>query len=412
MPVPIFRVALAAALAAAAAATAHADEWALEPSLSGRGAYNDNLQLAPSGGEGAFGLSLSAALHGVARTESREAGLELRATANRYPGKARLDTNDYSAQFSGSLASERNAWGLKASAVRDSTLATELATTGVVLTRKQRNLLGVSPSYSRALSETLLLTLEAQTSRVTYEPGAGLIDYRTSGASVSLKKSLSETLALAASASRSRYQADDINRSDTTAFGGSIDYAAGPRLKLGLQASRQRTGIERRGTVLVCPLTGLINDPTCGLFGVPLQTVTLESRTQAWTQAYSAGATWQFDERSSLELVAGRDLNPTGSGSLVRTDRLGVAFKRGFDERLSGSFDLSRLHSVFLDGPGVPAEYLRLAPALNWQAGPWWSVSAGASYTEQRSGTPTLRARAREAFVSAVYAWPRLSASR
>jgi hypothetical protein len=410
--VPIFRMAFAVALAAAVAAAARADEWVLEPSVSGRGAYNDNLQLLPSGGERAFGVSLSAALHGIVRTESRETGLELRATANRYPGKASLDTDDYSAQFAGSLASERSAWGLKASAVRDSTLQTELATTGVVLTRRQRKLLGVSPSYSRALSESLLLTLEAQASRVTYEPGAGLIDYRTFGASASLKKSLSERLSLAASASRSRYRADDINRSDTTAFGGSIDYAADPRLKLSLQASRQRTEIERRGTALVCPLTGMIDDPICSFFGVPLQAVTLESRTQAWTQAYSAGATWQFDERSSLAFVAGRDLNPTGSGSLVRTDRVGVALKRDFDERLSGSFDLSRLRSVFLDGPGAPAEYLRVAPALQWQVGPWWSISAGASYTEQRSGTPTLRARAREAFVSAVYAWPRFSVSR
>lgn len=396
---------------ALAAGNAHAEEWALEPSVSARAFRNSNLQLLPSGGERVSGFSVSPALRGLVRSETREAGLELRATANRYPGRSDLDTFDYRALFTGRLDQERNSYGLTASALRDSTLSTERLATGQPLPRRQRTQLGATPSYARILDETLVLRLESQLSMVRYEEGSGLVPFDIAGGTLSLQKSLDERTTVSATASKSRYDAHGTTRSDTTGAGGSVSHAAGPRLQLSFSLSLQQTETERRGTLLVCPLTGNVNDAVCEANSVSLMPVAVAAETRSTTRSYSAGAIWKL-ERGLVGLTAGRDLNPTGTGSLVQTDRAGAVWTHAFDERRSASLDVVYLRSRYIDGPGTPGVYLRVSPGAKWQVDPWLSLSAGFAYARQRSGDPAATAASREFSLSAAYAWPRISRSR
>ena len=400
----------AAALIELAAGAAWADEWSVESNVTAKATYTDNLDLLPNVTNPAEIYTISPSARFSNRTEAHELGAELRVDVNRYPGKPQLNTVGYALNGLGRWLDERNTYGLTLTAVRDTTLESELSTTGVVQKRAQRTLVGASPYWWYSLSERLQAKLDYRYSQVFYEPGSGLIDYITQGAKAGLQQQLSERASIGASVSFGYFWTSASNTGVET-VSANADYDATERLKLSAELGAQRTRTETRQQFLVCPLTGFINDPICAFFGVDLEQVTATQRTDDHAWVGRLLATYLL-EAGSFNFAVIRDLNPTGNGLLVRTDHLVLGYKKTLQERLSLNADYTALYSVYLGGAYNRVYYQKAALGMRWQADPYLALGTGYARTEQHNSAQSGTAHANEIFVNLVYTWPKVSVSR
>src|SRR5437867_2768489 len=159
----------------------YAAEWSMEPSVRLTANYNDNIDLSPAPHPSVWGITLSPDVKFSGETETLKVtgGLNLR--FNRYfgeEGRGR-DTNDHTLSLRSGYRAERDLLGLNIDSIRDSTLVSELATTGAVQARRQRDLLTANPTWTRALTEAAYLKASYGYTNVHYDDTAGtsLIDY-------------------------------------------------------------------------------------------------------------------------------------------------------------------------------------------------------------------------------------------
>src|SRR6266478_2419447 len=133
-------IVLCGLLQALEAGSSRAAEWSAEPSVSLRADYNDNINLSPAPHPRVWGIKLSPDVKFSGETETLKVtgGLNLR--VNRYFGEDGLDTIDHTLSLRSDYKAERDLVGLNIDSIRDSTLVSELATTGAVQARRQRNL--------------------------------------------------------------------------------------------------------------------------------------------------------------------------------------------------------------------------------------------------------------------------------
>ncbi|MEO8006255.1 MAG: outer membrane beta-barrel protein, partial [Betaproteobacteria bacterium] len=152
----VIRVTIACA-ALVAASPAWPAEWAIEPSVESHASVTDNINLQPDTHDSVYSLAISPRVTFARRTETSDIAGKASVTVNRYPGNTELDATDASLALTSKYTAERNTLGLSLGFIRDSTLESELAATGVVQTRHQRNLLTASPTWNYALTDRALL---------------------------------------------------------------------------------------------------------------------------------------------------------------------------------------------------------------------------------------------------------------
>ena len=158
-------------------AAAVAAEWSVEPSVSAREEYNDNIRFTNAPHPGVWQTTLSPKVKFSSKTEVSEVSGSAQMNFNRYANEHDLDRNDRMFSVLGSLTSERDVWGMNASYNQDSTSESERLTTGVVQSRTQRSVTGLSPSWSRALTEKSSVRLDYNYQGVKYANPVGLTDY-------------------------------------------------------------------------------------------------------------------------------------------------------------------------------------------------------------------------------------------
>jgi hypothetical protein len=99
------------------------------------------------------------------------------------------------------------------------------------------------------------------------------------------------------------------------------------------------------------------------------------------------GAVWQANlarqgERGSLSFQASRGISPSGLGTLVSRDRVGLNLGRNLSERLAASAGVSwsRIRNSSLAGNFDIARlnYLEASLSLDWKPAPTWTLSLGA----------------------------------
>jgi hypothetical protein len=137
-------------------------------------------------------LSPDVKFSGATETLTVTGGLNL--SFNRYFGEEGLNTNNYDFSLRSAYQAERDLLGLNVDARRDPTLVSELATTGVVLAYRQRNLQTASPYWSRSLTEATSIRVSYNFTNVDYDDTSdtSLIDYQDQSASVELQTRVDE----------------------------------------------------------------------------------------------------------------------------------------------------------------------------------------------------------------------------
>jgi hypothetical protein len=271
---------------------------------------------------------------------------------------------------------------------------TELLQTGLAITFTQRNAWAVSPSWTRALGEKTSLQVGYQYLNTTYEDGQrlGLFDYTANGGNVGLSHKLTERDDLQVSGSYSKVDLPDsglaIGIAGTTlAYSHAFTEATSILLSAGGKYLDQK---------LTTGGSSFTENQLVGVYSAVLRT--------KWP-----------DGQASLE--ASQDVNVSGLGVLLKTDRLGTSITKELTETVT----LSLAGQVFLveglpvQGTGVQISQTRVITAnssLAWRLSDWWALEASYTYAERRLDVPAEVDNGHSMFLKLTYNMPKLSMSR
>ncbi len=386
-----------------------AAEWAIEPAIEARATSTDNIDLTPNVHENVLGLSASPRVTFARRTEATEMKGTASLGINRYPGNPELDADGVNLSLESLLRGERSSYGLTTAFVRDSTLESELETTGIVQERRQRNLVTVSPTWSHFLTPRSSVFAQYQYDQSRYESGSNLTNYTNQQASGGYQYLISERTSGSLSGSFSHYETDTGSvLTDSYSLNAGLSHSTTERLTFGLGIGARRSDTMITSTALFCEFGAVA---ICDFFGIPLQSATASSKISDSGISFNASADYGW-ERAHASVVISRDLNPTGSGLLVQTDRLAVEIGHEVSERLSANVKGAYLLSRYIGGVGSDTDYYRVESGLRWQIDEWWSAGAGYSFAHQEGKGAPDSASANTVFLSLSYNWPRISMSR
>jgi hypothetical protein len=391
--------------------SSRAAEWSIEPSVDLRGEYNDNFELTSGPHSTVWGLILSPDVKFSGTTETFNVTGGLRVNLNRYFGEQGLDTTDYISSLRSTYKTERDVWGLNVDAVRDSTLVSELFETGVALARRQRTRLAANPSWSRSLTEATAIIASYSYSDVHYADtgDTSLIDYSDQTATVGFQSNLSERDVASLTAYYDRYETKP-SQSLATTYGiqAGYDCAFSETLHGNLVVGARQTRSTVSAQALVCD--GPIFSGIC-LGNLTLLTETQSETSTGWTLLAALDKKW---ETAQLSARLSREINPSGVGALVETDRAGIFWNHQWSPTVSYSVDAAIYQSRYVGNivSGSDSRYYHIEPRVSWKITEWWTLTGGYSYSHTKSTSSPLEASANVVYLVLNYTWPKLSVSR
>lgn len=367
---------LCSVISAAHCADALAFEWLFSPTARVAADYADNPRMLANGGAASAGTAGEFGAGFTVRSELAQFTARPRVRFARYRDDESLDSDDQYLDTALTYRSERVDWAASAGLTRDSTLTSELDSTGFVQTNRRHEALTLSAGPTWVVSERL-----------------------TTGAQI--------------------YWADNhyVNAADT----GLVDYEyRAASLLSGLQLSeRDRVTLNAQGGELVVPQQSTrTRDATLRLgwrHELPwLWTFDVSAGPSYVETAYGtdSGAVFKAElqrqrERWSFNVATSRDLTPTGRGVLTRRDQLGVSFKRRLTERLNGNASLRFVRNQdLLPRPGVAfqqVDYTRADVSLDWRFAQHWSLALAIGGATQSYETNTNDANNYQASIGIVW---------
>ncbi|MFN2202916.1 MAG: hypothetical protein ACK2UO_17080, partial [Caldilineaceae bacterium] len=188
---------------------AYAEQWQFEPTANLETGYDDNVRLTSSSdAEAAPHVNLDAGIRAIRMTEVSDVRFALGLAGNWYSGVSDLDNTSGFAGLDLGYRLERHTLSLGLSLASESTLTSEVATTGLVQVNRQQNTFTVGPAWSYLLSERARLNLAANYQQVYYEDvqDLPLYNYRLGSVDFSGSYSYTERFALTGRISYGRYE--------------------------------------------------------------------------------------------------------------------------------------------------------------------------------------------------------------
>jgi len=346
-----------------------AAEWSAEPSIALKGEYNSNLTLSNIPGE-VWGHWVSPSVRFAGSTERLEVSGKAASDFVTYYGDQNRSLTNLYFPVTARYTMEQDVLAFDGGFTRDNTLMSELRQTGAVLSFTQRNSLSMSPSWSHAVTDKLSLQTGYQFMNASYENGTRLL----------LTGSYSKV---------------DI----------------------------QDAGLSIGNTGASLSISHAFSEATSAtMFGGPKfldQTQTIGSTSQSsnqviWTFGGSIRTKWE-DAQASLD--GSRDVNVSGLGVLLRTDRLGTSLSKDLTENLTISLAgaVYLIQSVPVQGSATRIAETRLitaSPAITWKFSQWWTLDAAYTYADRRTDTTNDMSHGNSMFLRLTYIVPKMSFSR
>jgi hypothetical protein len=373
------RLTLCVAGAALCAQQASAAEWQVAPSGHVGTSYADNPRLLAEGGSSSSGAigEMKASLKRL--TDRSELTLRPRFISSRYSDDETLDSDDQFVTAGYRWVGERSEWNSELGLTRDTTLTSELGSTGLVQSNRRHEAasLTVSPEvmFTERVSGGVQMFLVDN--RYLDADSTGLVDYRYTALS------LFSTVLLS----------DAGSALTVTAQGGELSTG-------GFFGSETRDGSLRLGWSFQPWL---------------LWTATLSAGPSMVQADSGSDRGFVFDseikrqgDRWSLTANAGRSQSPTGRGVLTRRDEFKLSFNRSITERLSANVAARWVRSEDLLQQQAGAvtyqvDYSRLDIGANWRLSRDWSLSLQLSGNTQNYELATERANGYRASLNIVW---------
>lgn len=428
---PRFSLSIAALALTIASGFAVAAEWSAEPTVSLRQEYNDNINLTLQPHNAVWGTILSPAITFSGNSETLEVSGGAQLNFNRYTGAKGLDSDDRIFTLSTHYKTERDKFGLNVSSKSDSTRATELASTGSVLPRAQRNSLSIRPSWTHSLTERVALRLDYTLSDTKYEDGAsvGLVDSKYKAASASVIYLLTATDKLTVSGTRSKSISTGSSESTTDDLRLGLTHEFSETLQADAQVGVRRTTSTFLSAIYSCDFLGLgsiLPVQSASVFYCAVPNYPFPGYTAYYTaqllfspqtistrgSVLNLGLSKKFGETGSLTARLSRDINPNGRGLLIETDHLSLGYSKRFSETLSGLINTNLYRYRYPSITNSGGQYFTIAPTLSWQLSEWWTMDAGVQYANQKSNGAATSVSSNLIYGSIRYNWPKMSVSR
>jgi hypothetical protein len=346
-----------------------AAEWMLTPSGRVATAYIDNPHLLEEGGEATTGTIGEFAAVAQRRTERLDWTVEPRLRSARYQDDESLNSDDRSLHTQLGFTTERSYWNASADLIRDTTLTSELGSTGLVQTNRRHQSAALSLGSSFTLSERLSAGAQAYAidSRYSEAEDTALTDYRYESLSLYARFATTERSDLSLMMQGGELVPEQGGRTRDASLRLAWTYVPYALWTAKLSAGPAYVNTE-------------LSTDTGTVFDADLQ---------------RQGERWTFNSG------VGRTLVPTGRGVLTRRDR--AAFGVGYraTEQLNCNLLAQWLRNEDVpnsfSGEARELEYGRLEASFDWKFSQHWSlaltlVAATQEYDDRPTGADTQRA--------------------
>lgn len=367
---------------------ANAAEWVLEPSISVRGEYNDNIHLSRTNEKSVTGSTIIPRLKIKGLEKHWGLLLDAKLKSTQYSGEDALDGDDKYVDFSSHYETERTRWELNGAYHRDSNLNSEWEESGIVSRRIDRTRSLANPAWQWSFSERNSLRLDYNYDEVDYDDttNTAFVDYQTHTGSLSLARQLTETDKLSLVASKTDYKSGDGTiEYDIDSAKLVLDHNFSETFSMNLSAgSRNLKSIVTR--------------------------VTPTQETEEKGAIYSAGFTWK-SEVTSLTTSVGRDTKASSTGGVNEEDRFDLTY----------SYRFSPLLKVTLRGYVMKRETINTGttlddrtrylfhPALHWHINRDWSLKTSYRYIRDEFKNSTDDAESNTIYLSLTRIWHTVS---
>lgn len=369
-------------------------EWFLDPSLTIRGEVNSNLTLTNFNHNTTYGHWVSPGAKFGGSTESLEVSGRLAADFVRYYGGQETSLTNLYFPISTKYKTEKDIFAFDGGFTRDNTLMGELRQTGVVLNFTQRNQWTLNPSWTHSITEKLSATGTYTFYDTRYENGLrlGLADYTLHVGSAGMSYQLSERDQVQVTAVAVRFNVADLRLNSTI---------VGPQMIFSHMFSETVSGTVAGGPRHV---SSTINTPAGSL----------SDGVWVWVFSSSLEKRWE-DWRVRGEI--GREINPSGFGLLLRTDKLSLEVSHQVTDRVTAS-----VTGLFLIADGIKTRAVStvfpenrlyyLTPKLTWRLSEWWTADLTYTYTQRDLPGQSLTALGNSATMMFTYYPPRFTVGR
>lgn len=371
---------------------AGAAEWSAEPSLSVKGEYNSNLLLF-NGNNEVWGDWTSPALKFKGSTESLVVEGNVRSEFVHYYGSQDRSLTNLYFPLRTSYRWDRYLFSIEGGFTRDNTLRSELQQTGLVLGFTQRSLWTARPVWTVGLTERLNWQIGYQFTDATYENGLsfGLVNYQVQGGSSSMSYQATERDQVQFTGEYVRFETP-ANQYHSTYYG------------IGASASHSFTE----------SLTGTVSSGV--RFITSTQDIPGGSLTDQENVWVYSGRLKQVFDRATITVEGSREINPSGFGTLLQTDRVGGSLSHKLTETVTLSVEGTTNFVTPLTSSASrtfpQTRFTNVSPKISWTFAEWWSLGVSYSYAERAVGALDEWNFANSTFVMLTYGGPKWSVSR
>ncbi len=359
-----------------------------------RGEVNSNLTLTTFSHDPTYGHWVSPGARFGGSTEALEVSGRMAADFVRYYGGQDVSITNLYFPLSVKYKTEKDVFGLDGGLTRDNTLMGELRQTGVALSFTQRNYWNFNPTWTHNFTEKFSATGMYQYNDASYQNGLrlGLADYRLHSGSAGVSYQLTERDQIQLNGIVVRFEAPDLHLTSTI---------VGPQVTYAHMFSESVTG-----TIAGGPrhMTSNLSD----------QTVSLSDSVWVWVFSGSLEKRW---EDWLVKGEAGREINPSGFGLLLRTDKFSLEVSHQFTERLTAS-----VKGMFLVADSIKTATVRtsfpenrliyVTPKLSWRISEWWTMDVLYTYAQRDVPSATQTALANSGSIMFTYYPPKWSFGR
>jgi long-subunit fatty acid transport protein len=270
----------------------------------------------------------------------------------------------------------------------------ELQQTGFVLGFTQRNTWTGSPSWTFGITERLFWQSSYQFVDAQYQDGIrfGLVDYQVHGGTTGMTYNLGQLDQVKLTGEYTLVRTPFI-RQDSTYYGAQGGWT-------------HDFGHEMTGS-----LSGGVR------FVSSTQDIPGGALTDHETVWVYRGTLRKKFERTTIQMDVSRDINPSGFGRLLRTDRVGGSLSHNLTETLTASLNggLYFVGGIVTNASSssVPqSRYASISPSMSWKFSQWWTVDVAYTYAERAVDSRNQWSFANSTFVMLTYGGPKWSMSR
>ena len=379
-----------------------ASEWYVEPSANVRTEFDDNIRLLPNNTADAYGFIAGLTANSGIRSEVYNVGIKTGVDVYEYWGQSNLDRQNFNFGLNSEyLWTEKHRLGLEIDYVRDTSLTSELLTTGNLGNQVGRQSLTVAPNWTYALSAAQSLKAGYSHQDVSYDKNSTnyLSSYLIDSVDLTYSHQWNPAWQYFATLGAYRYDLVDAPTTiDNFSANVGADYLYSETLSFNFMLGARETE-SQFGNAITPEQQALYN-----FLNIPSAT-----KSSSLGSLFSVGMKKQF-EVANLNLSYARNTSPTGGGVVLETDSFNGNYEHKLTEQLRAQLrtEISLNSSTSSATSTYNRDYYGVEPKLIWNFNRQADVVLGYRYRTQNYTATNVSASGNTFYLYVNYAWDKI----